>query len=123
MTNPDKVLITISQAFFDKADLQNNKVCCYYEKADNDVYFVVHNEETFPMDFFKGKNLIIRDDNGNPVLGSFGLPTYKANPGSLSLGANYFVTTSERQALPQSITTTKVNYSFPLLSTNENCCH
>ncbi len=67
-----------------------------------------------------GGNII---DNGNPVLGTFGLPTYKANPGSLSFGANYFVATSDRQALPQNITTSKVNFSFPALSKSENIQH
>ena len=103
-------------------NLPNGDIFLHYRltlfASDKDAVMYVTNSGVINTSF--GGNVI---DNGNPVLGSFGLPTYKANPGSLSLGADYFVTTSERQALPQNITTTKVNYNFPVLSTNENTQH
>ena len=86
--------------------------------SDKDAVMYIKNTGVRDLNF--GGNII---DNGNPVRGTFGLPTYKANPGSLSLGTNYFVTTSERQASPQNITTTKVNYTFPALSADAATRH
>lgn len=82
--------------------------------SDQDAIIYVKNSGVLDTTF--GGNII---DNGNPVIGTFGLPTFRPYPGSLSFGPNYFITTSERQPTPQSITTTKVNYTFPSLATNE----
>ncbi len=108
-----------SSSYVKPYNLPNGDILLHYRltlfASDKDAVMYITNAGVKNTSF--GGNVI---DNGNPVLGSFGLPTYKANPGNLSLGTNYFVTTSERQALPQSITTTKVNYTFQALSTNEN---
>lgn len=86
--------------------------------SDRDAIMYITNSGQINSSF--GGNII---DNGNVILGTFGLPTFRANAGSLSFGADYFVTTSERQPAPQSVATTKVNFNFPLLSSSENTLH
>ena len=83
--------------------------------SDKDaVIYVKHSGE---LDASFGGNII---DNGNPIVGTFGLPNFKSNPGRLNFGENYFVTSSHRVATPQNTRTVKVNYNFESLSTNEN---
>ena len=71
-----KTLITLSQSYFDKADLQNNKIMCVFEPGDHKVYFIVHNDEALYSDFMNGKRLALKDEEGKDVMDSAGKKVY-----------------------------------------------
>lgn len=73
----NKTSITLSQSYFDKADLQNNRIMCVYEPGDHKVYFIVHNDETLYSDFMTGKNIAQKDEAGEFILDLEGNKTYK----------------------------------------------
>ena len=65
-------IITFSDSFMKKADVQNNKLNVYYENADECVYFIFHQGngvqgESLAIDFFKGKKVSLKDEEGNKV--------------------------------------------------------
>ena len=72
-----KTSITFSQGYFDKADLQNNRIMCAYEPGDHKVYFIVHNDEQLYSDFMTGKNIAQKNEAGEFILDEAGNKTYK----------------------------------------------
>jgi len=80
----DKTQITVSQSYFDKADLQNNKIMCVFEPGDNKVYFIVHSDEELYSDFMTGKRLALKDGEGKDVLDANGKKVYSDEIGKKS---------------------------------------
>jgi hypothetical protein len=53
---------TVSEKFFEKADLQNNYLAVFIK--DSAIYLLVHHNETYQVDFFRGKRKPLLDAEG-----------------------------------------------------------
>lgn len=76
-TKEGKTMITLSQAYFDKADLQNNRIMAAFEPGDHKIYFIVHNDESLYSDFMRGKSIAQKNEAGEFILDEAGEKTYK----------------------------------------------
>ena len=61
-------LITISEAIFNEADLQNNRLTVYYEQGDGEIYVICNHSDTIQSNFMRGKLITEKNEDGTDKL-------------------------------------------------------
>ncbi len=61
-------VITISEAIFNEADLQNNRLTVYYEQGDGQIYVICNHSDTIQSNFMKGKLITEKNEDGTDKL-------------------------------------------------------
>lgn len=74
--------VTLSEKFFNEADIQNNYGAIFF-KGDS-LYLFLHHNEQYQIDLFKGKRVAEVDAEGNPVLDAEGNKVLSNNIGKKS---------------------------------------
>jgi len=75
ITVEDESTIVLSEEFMKLANVQDNKLCVYFEPGDKQVYFTFHNSEVLPTDFLKGKRFVKKDEVSGEETVTYGKKT------------------------------------------------